>query len=153
MLQTANGDVDASNEVEVLIHQMGLNTKAIVLNETPPVLSLGKLCTEQGCESHWAGDGALFLLLPTGTLIDLDVVDNVPQLRASTLYDLETRPRVSPAVEKPSNGGDEDNTEEVVAAPAASSPSDGPPPPDPPAGDSPAEAPSAPFGGPRGGCS
>jgi hypothetical protein len=136
VLQTANGEVDASNEADVFMHQMGLNTKAIVFDETPSVLSLGRLCTEQGCGFQWAGDSIPYLLLPNGTRIDLDVADNAPQLKASTLFDLQTRPRVSPAVEKPPNGGDEeDNTEEIVAAPAASSSGDGPPPPDPDAED------------------
>ena len=42
-LQTANGDLDASEEARVEVHQLGHVTDAVVLEESPCVLSLGKL--------------------------------------------------------------------------------------------------------------
>ena len=86
VLLTANGEVDASNEVNVDVHQIGLNARAIVLNDTPSVLSLGRLCVEQQCEFHWAGGGQPYLLLPDGNRVDLDVVDFVPQLEVRRTF-------------------------------------------------------------------
>ena len=102
-LQTANGDLDASDEARVEVHQLGHVTDAVVLEESPCVLSLGKLI-EAGHAFHWPKGSDPYLILPDGTHESLDVVDGVPQLRM--------RSRRSPSVPAVSDSGDEEASED-----------------------------------------
>ena len=53
LLQTANGITEAEHEVKLSIGGVGGVTKALVLESTPLVLSLGKKCIEEGYSFHW----------------------------------------------------------------------------------------------------
>ena len=57
-LQTANGDIDATEGTDVEIHQLGHTTDAVVLDKSPNVLSLGKLIAS-GHSFHWPHDAAV----------------------------------------------------------------------------------------------
>ena len=45
---TANGEVRASEEAQVYVHDLDLFVTVQVLGDTPAVLSSGKLCEEHG---------------------------------------------------------------------------------------------------------
>ena len=48
---TANGEVHTNEEAQV--HDLNLFVTVQLLEETPAVLSLGKLCSEHGCSYEW----------------------------------------------------------------------------------------------------
>ena len=47
---TANGEVQTNEEAQVYVHDLDLFVTVSLLDETPTVLSLGKLCSENGYE-------------------------------------------------------------------------------------------------------
>ena len=50
---TANGEVLAKEEATVYVRELDLFLKVMLLENTPAVLSLGKLCEEFGYSYHW----------------------------------------------------------------------------------------------------
>ena len=50
---TANGEVQTNEEAQVYVHDLNLFVTVQLLEETPAVLSLGKLCSEHGCSYEW----------------------------------------------------------------------------------------------------
>ena len=55
MVVTAHGEVQTSEEAQVYVHDRGLFVTEQFLEDTPAVLSLGKLCEEHGCAKRsWA---------------------------------------------------------------------------------------------------
>ena len=58
MVVTANGDVPTKEEATVCVRELDsldLYVTAMLLEDTPTVLSLGKLCGDHGCNYHWTG--------------------------------------------------------------------------------------------------
>ena len=53
---TANGEVQTNEEAQVHLHGLDLFVTVQLLEETPAVLSLGKLCSEHGCSYDWKND-------------------------------------------------------------------------------------------------
>ena len=53
---TASGEVHTHEEAQVLVHDLNLFVTVQLLDETPAVLSLGKLCEDHGCSYEWAFD-------------------------------------------------------------------------------------------------
>ena len=49
----ANGEVQTREEATVNVEQLDLFVTVMLLEETPAVLSLGKLCEDHGCTYHW----------------------------------------------------------------------------------------------------
>ena len=52
-VMTANGEVQTREEATVHVKQLDLFVKFMLLEETPAVLSLGKLCEDHGYTYHW----------------------------------------------------------------------------------------------------
>ena len=52
-VMTANGEVQTREDVTVHVKQLDLFVKVMLLEETPAVLSLGKLCEDHGYTYHW----------------------------------------------------------------------------------------------------
>ena len=50
---TANWEVQTNEEAQVFVHDLDLFLTVQVLDDTPAVLSLGKLCSEHGCSYEW----------------------------------------------------------------------------------------------------
>ena len=50
---TANGEVLAEEEATVYVRQLDLFVTVMLLEDTPAVLSLGKLCEDHGYNYHW----------------------------------------------------------------------------------------------------
>ena len=54
MVVTANGEEQTNEEAQVYVHDLGHFVTVQFLEETPTVLSLGKLCKEHGYSYEWA---------------------------------------------------------------------------------------------------
>ena len=52
-VMTANGEVHTNEEAQVYVQDLDLFVSVQLLDETPPVLSLGKLCSEHGYPYEW----------------------------------------------------------------------------------------------------
>ena len=52
-VMTANGKVRTNKEATIYIKQLDSFVIVMLLQETPAVLSLGKLCDEHGHTFHW----------------------------------------------------------------------------------------------------
>ena len=50
---TANGEVQTREEATVYVKELDLFVTVMLLEETPAVLSLGKLCEDHGKTYHW----------------------------------------------------------------------------------------------------
>ena len=50
---TANGEVQTREEGTVYVKELDLFVTVMLLEETPAVLSLGKLCDDHGYTYHW----------------------------------------------------------------------------------------------------
>ena len=50
---TANGEVQTREEATVNVKELDLLVRVVLLEETPAVLSLGKLCEDHGYAYHW----------------------------------------------------------------------------------------------------
>ena len=53
---TANGEVQTREEATVYVEELDLFVKVMLLEETPAVLSLEKLCKDHGYTYHWTSD-------------------------------------------------------------------------------------------------
>ena len=52
-VMTANGEVQTGEEATVYVKELDLFVTVMLLEETPTVLSLGKLCEDHGYTYHW----------------------------------------------------------------------------------------------------
>ena len=52
-VMTANGEVQTREEATVFVKELDLFVTVMLLEETPAVLSLGKLCEDHGYTYHW----------------------------------------------------------------------------------------------------
>ena len=65
---TANGEVQTNEEAQVYVHDLDLFVTVQILDDTPAVLSFGKLCKDHG--DTWSGPvGKKTQLTPNGTTI------------------------------------------------------------------------------------
>ena len=52
-VMTANGEVQTNEDAQVYVHDLDLFVTVQLLENTPAVLSLGKLCSEHGYSYEW----------------------------------------------------------------------------------------------------
>ena len=77
MVMTANGEVLAKEEATVYVKELDLFVTVMLLQETPTVLSLMKICEDHGYTNHWIS-GQKRHLIRNGTRIDCNVSNYVP---------------------------------------------------------------------------
>ena len=77
-LRTAAGDLTTDESVPVRPVGGDETIDALVLPDSPALLSLGKLCGENGYTFYWPNGGAPVITLPTGQTYELDVINRVP---------------------------------------------------------------------------
>ena len=53
---TASGEMQTHEEAQVFVHDLNLFVTVRLLDETPAVLSLGKLCEDHGYPFEWLSD-------------------------------------------------------------------------------------------------
>ena len=61
---TVNGGVQTNEEPQVYVYDIDLFVTVQFLEDTPAVLSLGKLCEEHGCIYVWASGQTVPLVVP-----------------------------------------------------------------------------------------
>ena len=66
MLQTAKGITTADQVVDVYVRQLEIFVEALVLGESPPLLSVGQLIKEHSCTSNMGKKGAT-MKTPSGS--------------------------------------------------------------------------------------
>ena len=74
---TANGEVQTRKEATVYVKELDLFVTVMLLEETPAVLQLGKLCEDHGYTNHWTS-GQKPHLIKKGKRIDCNVSNCVP---------------------------------------------------------------------------
>ena len=79
-LATANGVLTVKYQVNVMIESLGLVVSAIVMPNSPSVLSLGRLVAEHGYAFEWGESEAPILSHKSGLKIPLQVDNLVPML-------------------------------------------------------------------------
>ncbi len=77
-LYTAQGEAVAESAVALTPFNDGTEVECLVLPNSPALLSLGRLCMETGCGFHWNKGSMPTLTLPTGNVVELQVVNRVP---------------------------------------------------------------------------
>ena len=75
-VMTANGELRTNREATIYVKQLDLFGKVILLQETPAVLSLGKLCDKHGHTYHWKS-GQNPHLIKNGKRIDCNISNYV----------------------------------------------------------------------------
>ena len=76
-VMTANVEVQTREEAMVYVKQLDLFVKVVLLEETPAVLTLGKLCEDHGYTYHW-NSGQKPHLMRNGKRIDCNTWNYVP---------------------------------------------------------------------------
>ena len=76
-VMTANGEVQTKEEATVYVKQLDLFVKVMLLEETPAVFTLGKLCEDHGYTYHWFS-GQRPHLIRNGKRLDCNISNFVP---------------------------------------------------------------------------
>ncbi len=77
---TANGRISSKDRVGVFLDELPRQVKPWLLESTPPVLSLGKRCMQDGFDFVWKRFEPPSLVRPDGTISQLKVEGMVPVL-------------------------------------------------------------------------
>ena len=82
-METANGEIVADSEADIVIHYLEITVTAVVVpSSTPPLLSVGMLANQSNVKFAWDGDGPT-LTKPDGTVIRCQMDVNVPLISAA----------------------------------------------------------------------
>ena len=76
-VMTDNGEVQTREEATVYVKELDVFVKVMLLQETPAVLPLGKLCEDHGYTYHWTS-GQKAHLTKKGKRIDCNISHYVP---------------------------------------------------------------------------
>jgi hypothetical protein len=80
-LQTANGVITARHEADVYIVELDDNVTVVLMDNAPPVLSLGKLCIENGWAYQWEPGSKAPVLTKGHKSIECPVTNMVPNIQ------------------------------------------------------------------------
>ena len=86
MVMTANGEVQIREEATVYVKDLDLFVTVMLLEETPAVLSLGKLCEDHGYTYHWTS-GQKPHLTKKGKRINCNIANYVPFVVLGFIYE------------------------------------------------------------------
>ncbi len=86
MFSTANGRIESRNVVPLYCSELAQLVHPYLLHDTPPVLSIGKRCMEQGFTFHWDPGRNPVMTNPEGMVVELEVEKNIPYLRAGSEF-------------------------------------------------------------------
>ena len=93
-LSTANGRMNVDKEVLMQVGPLKRHIKPLLLSNTPPVLSVGKRCMEEGFSFHWPANEAPYLVGPNGKRHQLEIDNLVPYLPDPLCFRTIMRTRV-----------------------------------------------------------
>ena len=85
-MSTANGIIRPERGVQISIDPLNITTGALVLENSPAVLSLGKLCQISGFKFNWEPGQRPTLTDSLGFTTELDVRNFVPVLSTDDIY-------------------------------------------------------------------
>ena len=80
VLHTANGECRPNGSIIMDMKPLNETSSAVVLENTPNVLSVGLRCMEYGYSFHWPCGQVPYLITPDGFQVDGEVENNVPTL-------------------------------------------------------------------------
>ena len=83
-LITANGPTQADKQVSVRLGSCNSSATALVLEDSPSVLSLGRL-VEEGFTFEWRAGREPVLVSPSGESVPMEVRDRVPMIAAPAM--------------------------------------------------------------------
>ena len=92
---TANGDVQTNKEATVHVNDLDLFVTVQLLEDTPLVLSLGKLCGGHGCSYEWTGGQKPHMIKNVRKMFAVQKTTCLSLFRACPL-NLQLQPRVRP---------------------------------------------------------
>ena len=90
-VMTANGEVPTREEATVYVKELDLFVTVLLLEKTPAVLSLGKLCEDHGYTYHWTS-GQKPHLIKNGKRIDCNISNYVPFVVLGVSTSSSTKP-------------------------------------------------------------
>ena len=79
-LQTANGIITVNSKTQKRINALSTKAEAVVLDQTPNALSVGRLVSD-GCSFHWPARGDAYLIDKAGKKILCETKGYVPVLK------------------------------------------------------------------------
>ena len=84
-LTTANGESSSTKQGKVYVPELGSHIDPYLVKSTPPVLSVGMRCIDQGYDFIWKGskNENPYFRKPDGTKIEMVVDDYVPYIPSS----------------------------------------------------------------------
>ena len=82
VFHTANGSVDAGPVFPGILNPFAEAIAPYVLESTPNLLTVGKRCMKKGYGFFWFPWKAPYMITPKNEIFVLEVIDNVPYLRA-----------------------------------------------------------------------
>ena len=77
-MATANGVIRPDRGVQISIDDLNITTQALVLDNSPAVLSLGRLCQVSGFTFTWEPGSNPVLTDPLGFTTELVTVPEIP---------------------------------------------------------------------------
>jgi len=108
-LSTTNGRMIVEKEVLMQVGPFQQHVSPLLLEHSPPVLSMGKRCMEEGYSCHWPSGRQPYLIAPDGAKHVLEVDNMVPYLPDPPIGDYAAPALALPAgVQKPDGEGNED---------------------------------------------
>lgn len=114
-LTIANDRIEVAEQASVRVNELGLDTDMLVMDESPSVSSLGRLCMTRGYAFRWEAQESPCLILPNGKTRVPEVDHYLPLLAAAMdrLSDAQIRqgnlagafPAQASGVERPAKAG------------------------------------------------
>jgi hypothetical protein len=86
VLHTANGECRPNGSIVMDVKPLNETSSALVLENTPNVLSVGLRCMEYGYSFHWPSGQVPYLVTPDGFRVDCEVENNVPTLSTARAF-------------------------------------------------------------------
>ena len=118
---TANGESSSSKQGRVFVPKLG-KTDPYLVRSSPPVISVGMRCVEDGYDFVWRGSKGEppYMVKPNGERIELVVRDYVPYFanKSKTISTPSTQPRPSiatPASEEDQQSPEPDGEIEIIS--------------------------------------
>jgi hypothetical protein len=114
-LSTANGRMVVEKEVLMQVGPFQQHVSPLLLEHSPPVLSVGKRCMEEGYSFHWPAGRNPYLIAPDGVKHVLEVDNMVPYLPDPPIGDYALPALALPAgVQAPEEEANEDGGHALV---------------------------------------
>ena len=83
-MDTCNGEIEATDEADIFVHDLEMPTTALVVPSTsPPLISVGLLAKDSNVTFIWKAQGDAQLIKEDGTVVHCQRGVNVPIIAAA----------------------------------------------------------------------